>query len=350
MIRFGIVGCGNICATHADALAPLPNAKLTVVYDEIPAKVEAIAAKYGVASAASLGDLFAKCDAVIVALPSSLHAPTTIAAARAGKHVLTEKPLDIAIEPARAMVAACEAANVKLGCISQHRFARDVQRLKAMVEGGELGRVFHADATIKWFRSQGYYDSAGWRGTWAVDGGGCLMNQGVHTIDVLQWIMGGVAAVRANTLTAAHEIEVEDVATALVEFRNGGIGTIVGSTAAYPGFAERVEVHGTRGSAVLEWDRLLLTTTKEPADMEAFGASVALSKLPTPEDEDETLSFPVQHRLQIADFVAAIEEGREPLLSGRGALEPLGIVLAIYESARLGGERIQIPSEETAHK
>lgn len=344
MIRFGIVGCGNISGTHADAIAGLENAELTVVHDEIPEKAVALASKYNVQTADSLDALFARCDAVIVALPSSLHAPTTIRAAEAGRHVLTEKPLDIAIEPARAMVAACEAAGVKLGCISQHRFARDVQALRASVESEELGRVFHGDATIKWFRSQGYYDSAGWRGTWAVDGGGCLMNQGVHTIDLLQWIMGGVRAVRANTLTAAHEIEVEDVATALVEFRNGAIGTIVGSTAAYPGFAERVEIHGTRGSAVLEWDRLILKTSRDPAEMEAFGASVALTALKA-EGEDSSLNFPTQHRLQIADFVAAIEDDREPLLSGRGALEPLKIVLAIYESARRGGERVEIESE-----
>lgn len=344
MIRFGIVGCGNIASTHAEALAPLGNAQLAVAYDEITEKAQTLAQKYGVEQARSLDELFAKCDAVIVALPSSLHAPTTIRAAAAGKHVLTEKPLDIQLEPARAMVGACEQAGVKLGCISQHRFARDVQALRAAVEGGEFGRVFHGDAQIKWFRSQGYYDSAGWRGTWAVDGGGCLMNQGVHTIDLLQWIMGGVAAVRAQTLTAMHQIEVEDVATALVEFRNGAIGTIVGSTAAYPGFAERVEIHGTRGSAVLEWDRLVLKTIKEPSEHEAFGNSVALTSLKA-EGEDETLSFPTQHRLQIVDFVAAIEENREPLLSGRGALEPLKVVLAIYESARRGGERVEIETE-----
>lgn len=345
MIRFGIVGCGNIAGTHAEALAPLTNAQLTVVYDEVSEKARVLAEKYGVETADSLDDLLTRCDAVIVALPSSLHAPTTIHAAGAGRHVLTEKPLDIAIEPARAMVRACESAGVKLGCISQHRFARDVQTLRAAVESGEFGRVFHADATIKWFRSQGYYDSAGWRGTWAFDGGGCLINQGVHTIDLLQWIMGGVAAVRAITLTAAHKIEVEDVATAIVEFRNGAIGTIVGSTAAYPGFAERVEIHGTHGSAILEWDRLLLKTTREPAEMEAFGATRALTSLTRPESEDETLNFPAQHRLQIADFVAAIEDDREPLLSGRGALEPLKVVLAIYESARRGGERVEIESE-----
>lgn len=339
MIRFGILGCGNIAATHADALKTLDNAELVAVYDVDPARMQAVAEKYGMPAADSQDDLFARCDAAIIALPSALHAPATIAAAGAGKHVLTEKPLDIALAPATDMVEACEAASVRLGCISQHRFAPDVIAAKNAVDSGELGPVHLADAAVKWFRSQGYYDSAGWRGTWAVDGGGCLMNQGVHTIDVVQWIMGGAKSVQARTRTATHEIEVEDTAVALVEYRNGALGTIVGSTSAYPGFAERFEIHGLRGSIVVEGDRMLMRETADPDDLPAFGGSQALSGLVHIGEEPR---WDRLHRAQIEDFAAAIEEGREPALTGRAALEPLKIILAIYESARRGGERIEV--------
>ena len=341
MIRFGILGCGNIAVTHADALTTLADAELVAVFDTVPEKARAIGERYGVPVADSQEDLFARCDAVIVALPSALHAPATVAAARAGRHVLTEKPLDIALGPATEMVEACEAAGVRLGCISQHRFAPDVIAAKRAVDSGELGPIHLADAAVKWFRSQGYYDSAGWRGTWAMDGGGCLMNQGVHTIDVLQWIIGGVKSVQARTRTATHEIEVEDTAVALIEYRNGALGTLVGSTSAFPGFAERFEIHGLRGSIVVEGDRMLMRETADPAGAPAFGASRALSKL---EHIGEEPRWDALHRAQIEDFAAAVKEEREPALTGRAALEPLKVILAVYESARHDGARVEVAS------
>ncbi len=346
MTRFGLLGCGNIAATHADALTKIAadsgRAALSAVYDVVPEKARAVAECYGVPAAPSQEALFAACDAVVVALPSGLHAPATIAAAGAGKHVLTEKPLDVALEPARAMVRACESAGVLLGCISQHRFAPDIVAAKAALDCGTLGPIHLADASVKWFRSQGYYDSAGWRGTLAIDGGGCLMNQGVHTIDVVAWIMGGVAAVQARTRTATHAIEVGDTAVALVEYRSGALGTIVGSTSAFPGFAERIEIHGARGSLVVEGDRLLLNETADPADAPAFGKSVALAGLSHIGAEPR---WDALHRTQIEDFALAVEEGRPPAITGREALETLKIVLAIYESARRGGERVEIAPE-----
>ena len=335
MIRYGLIGCGNIAKTHAQSVAEIDGATLVAVTDELPEKAAAIAGEFG-AEALSLDGMWDWVDAVLVCLPSALHAPVTVEAARRGKHVLTEKPLDILLDPATRMVEACEAAGVKLGCISQHRFSPDIARTRAAVEAGEFGRMLGGDASVKWFRSQGYYDSAGWRGTWAMDGGGCLMNQGVHTVDMIQWIMGGVKAVQGRVHTLAHEIEVEDHAAALIEYKSGAVGTIQGSTAVYPGFAERLEIYGTKGSAVLEGDRAVSWTTKDETEQEAFGTG-ATKVEGTPGGPWHAL-----HKAQIEDFTRAITEDRPPAITGREALEPLRIILAVYESSRNGGARVEL--------
>ena len=207
------------------------------------------------------------------------------------------------------------------------------------------------DASVKWFRTQAYYDSGDWRGTWALDGGGCLMNQGIHTVDMIQWAMGGVRAVQAMVRTSGHAIEVEDQANVLVEYRNGAIGTIQASTVAYPGFAERLEVHGEHGSVVVEGDRTKLwRVDPERAKLGKYGGGVMGQ--PTPNvhlagaaewtEDDPTALWGEQHRLQIEDFARAVMEDREPFVTGEMALEPLKIVLAVYESARRGGVRVEV--------
>lgn len=343
MIRWGIVGCGAISTTHAQAMG----SSLKGVYDVVPSRATAL----GVPAYETLEALCANVDAVSVCVPSGLHAEVALACARLGKHVLVEKPIDTTLEKAQALVEGCRASGVRLGVVSQHRFSRQIQRLRAAVQSGELGRVLAGDASVKWYRTQAYYDSGDWRGTWALDGGGCLMNQGVHTVDMIQWIMGGVRAVQATVRTAAHDIEVEDQANVLVEYRNGAIGVIQASTAYYPGFAERLEVHGEHGSVVLEGDRTKLwRVDPEQAKLGKYGGGVMGQ--PTPNlhlagasewtDDDPTANWGEQHRLQIEEFTQAIEEGREPFITGEMALEPLKIILAVYESARLGGARIEV--------
>lgn len=354
MVRYGLIGCGVVHGTHADALENIEGAEFAGVYDALSERAEATAKKYGVAACKSPDDLFQMVDAVSICVPSGLHAAIGIAAAKAGKHVLCEKPIDTTYDRALNLVEACEEAKVKLGVISQHRFATDIKKLHELAQDGSFGRLLQGDCYNKWYRSQAYYDSGDWRGTWELDGGGCLMNQGVHYIDMIQWVMGGVKAVQAQTRTQAHErIEVEDIANVLVEYKNGAIGVIQGSTSFYPGFAERLEVHGVYGSAVIEGDRFkFLKIDAENCGIGLYGDGV--NRQPTPSihlhgddhtktaADDPTAAFGPQHEMQISDFVQAIIDDREPIVTGRKALEPLKIILAVYQSAKAGGARIEI--------
>lgn len=356
MIRFGLVGCGAIYPTHADALGCIDGASLAGVYDAVPEWAKGASDRYGVPALSSLEDLCAAVDAVAVCVPSGLHAEVALACARMGKHVLVEKPIDTTLEKANAMIDGCRAAGVKLGVVSQHRFSRQIRRLRDALRGGELGPVLEGDASVKWYRTQQYYDSGEWRGTWALDGGGCLMNQGIHTVDMIQWIMGGVRAVQARVRTATHDIEVEDQANVLVEYRNGAIGVIQGSTVCYPGFAERLEVYGEHGAVVVEGDRTKVwRVDPERAKLGKYGDGVMGQ--PTPSlhlagaaewtEDDPTAAWGEQHRLQLEDFAHAVRDEREPFVTGEMALEPLRIILAAYESARQGGARIEVGSAES---
>ena len=347
MIRWGIVGCGAIAPTHAEAMGP----SLAGVYDVSPEKAKALGEKFGVPAFSSLGELCGAVGAVSVCVPSGLHAEVGLACARLGRHVLVEKPLDTTLEKAVSLVEGCRAAGVRLGVVSQHRFSRQILRLREAVLGGELGEMLAGDAGVKWYRTQAYYDAGDWRGTWALDGGGCLMNQGIHTVDMIQWTMGGVAAVRAQVRTAAHAIEVEDQANALLEYRSGAIGVLQASTVSYPGYAERLEVTGRHGSVILEGDRTKVWRVDPVAAKEGkYGGGVMGQ--PTPNlhlagsmewtEDDPTAEWGVQHRMQIEEFAQAITEDREPFITGEDALEPLKIVLAVYESARRGGARVEV--------
>lgn len=356
LIRFGVVGCGAIHGTHCEAIRAVEGATLAGVYDVVPERSRAAGEKFGAKAHRSFGSLLKDVDAVCVCVPSGLHAKLARQAVRAGKHVVVEKPVDVKVRPAVELVREARAAKVKLTVISQHRFANDIRRVREAVQSGALGRPLIGDSFTKWYRTQAYYDSGDWRGTWKLDGGS-LMNQSVHYIDMVQWIMGGVASVRAIMRTAAHTMEAEDLAYALVEYRNGAIGVIHGATVAYPGFAERIEVSGTYGSMIVEGDRLKFCEIdpSAPSDPSPYGKGV--QKQPTPkvtsQDEgppalggasDPTAIWGEQHRLQIEDFVGAIRDDRDPFITGEEALEPLKVLEAIYRSARNGGKRVTIAS------
>ncbi len=349
-IRFGVIGCGAIHKNHCDAINELPGAELTAVCDTDPLKAQKAAQEHGGRAFMDLEQMWSHVDAVTICLPSGMHAEVGIQAAQQGKHVLTEKPIDIQYGAAMRLVEACESAGVVNGCISQHRFAPDIQRLRSAVQEGEFGRILHADMINKWHRTQEYYDSGDWRGTWALDGGGCLMNQGVHYVDMLQWIMGGIEAVTALTRTQARSIEVEDTAVALVEFSSGAVGTINASTVCYPGLQERIEVHGECGSAIIEGDRFKLwKVDEEGAKAGAYGDGVLSQPAPNvsvsnegPEEGGSQIIWGDQHRMQIADFVEAVQQGRPPFITMRDALQPLRTILAIYESGRRGGQRVAL--------
>jgi predicted dehydrogenase len=243
-----------------------------------------------------------------------------------------EKPIDVTLAAADRLIEAARAAGVALTVISQHRFDPGLIELKRLLGDGALGRLVLAEASTKWYRTQAYYDSAGWRGTWAMDGGS-LMNQGIHYVDLLRWCMGPVTEVTAVCATLAHQVEVEDTALAIVRFGSGAVGTILSSTAAYPGFPQRLEITGTDGTVIVEDGRIVrrafgaqATADVSGDDAGAVGALGAAA--------DPAAIEVASHAAQIADLLAAVEEGRAPAVDGQAGRDALEIVRAVYESAR----------------
>lgn len=340
---FAIVGCGVIAPFHARCIASIPNAELRACVDTVPEKAEKLAAEFGGEPTTDLAAILARpeIDVVCVCVPSGLHAEIGVQAARAGKHVICEKPIDISLEAADRLIAACREHGVKLQVISQRRFDAGMQRLREALDAGRFGRLLNGDAVIKWYRTQQYYDSGDWRGTWSLDGGGALMNQGVHYVDMLQWLMGPVEKIYAKTATVAHDIEVEDLALAIVTFKSGALGIIQGSTAIYPGLPERVEITGTGGTAVVAAGEVKVWEFKdEKGEAGAYGAKVkeeAPSSAATASADPQALQV-AGHRAQFVDLLEAIEQDRDPSIPGEEARKPLEIILAIYESGRTGKE------------
>jgi len=339
---FGIVGCGVIAPFHAKAIGDLPGARLVAVSDASAERARDLASDFG-AEALDIDGLLARSDidVICVCVPSGAHAEIGVRAAAAGKHVVLEKPIEVTLEAADRLIAASKEHGVTLSVISQHRWDGGVQALKALVDSGKLGRLVLGDAIVKWYRTQQYYESGDWRGTWRLDGGGALMNQGVHYVDLLQWVMGPVERVFARTRTSAHEhIEVEDIALAVLSFASGALGVIECSTAVYPGLSERLEVTGTGGTAIVEAGELKIRELKEEKGETApYGGKAEASHdgktgaaaAANPADISYT-----GHREQLSDVLHAIDSGGKPAVDGAEARKPLEIILAVYESARTG--------------
>jgi predicted dehydrogenase len=335
---FGIVGAGVIATMHADALATLPGARLVAVTDVASQAASAFAAARGCAAEPGLDALLARpdVDVVCVCVPSGLHAEVGVRAARAGKHLVVEKPIDVTLAGADRLIEAARAAGVALTVISQHRFDPDLIELKHLLSTGALGRLVLGEASTKWYRSQAYYDSAAWRGTWAMDGGS-LMNQGIHYVDLLRWCMGPVTEVTAVCATQTHQIEVEDTALAIVRFGSGAVGTILSSTAAFPGFPQRLEITGTDGTVTIEDGRIVRRAFRAQSGSDS-GDSLDREAQPgvTDAGSDPAAIDVAGHAAQIADLLAAIAAGREPAVDGGAGRDALEIVCAVYESARTG--------------
>ena len=334
---FGIVGTGVIAAMHAAAVAALPRARLAAVTDVADGAAAAFAAARGCAAEPGLDQLLARpdVDVVCVCVPSGLHAEIGVRAARAGKHLVVEKPIDVTLAAADRLIEAARAAGVALTVISQHRFDPGLIELKRLLGDGALGRLVLAEASTKWYRTQAYYDSAAWRGTWAMDGGS-LMNQGIHYVDLLRWCMGPVTEVTAVCATQAHQVEVEDTALAIVRFGSGAVGTILSSTAAYPGFPQRLEITGTEGTVIVEDGRIV-----RRAGAGAVGAVGGVGGVGGA--ADPAAIEVASHAAQIADLLAAVEEGRAPAVDGQAGRDALEIVRAVYESARTGAP-VRLPA------
>lgn len=342
---FGIIGSGMIAKFHARAIADLADAKLVACHNRTAPKAEALAQEFSCAATTDLDSLLARDDIQVVTIctPSGAHAEPCVAAARAGKHVIVEKPLDVTRERCQTMIDACDQAGVKLATIFPSRFHRSSQLLKQAVQEGRFGQLALGDAYVKWFRTQEYYDSGAWRGTWELDGGGALMNQAIHSVDLLLWLMGPVVEVMAHTATVAHErIEVEDVATACVRFANGALGTIEATTAGYPGALKKIELTGSRGTAILEEEDIIKWEFAEQTEADARLRQEMLGRTKTGGGAADPAAIGHHaHAALFRDFLDAIAEDRSPIIDGREGMRSVELILAIYESAR-SGSRVRL--------
>ncbi len=338
-IGFGIVGCGVIGPWHREAIQRSGGAKLVACCDVDEARGRKFAEESGsIAFYRDYHDLVRdpRVEAVSVCTPSGLHGAVTVAAAEAGRHVLCEKPIEITKKKIDQMIRACHRNDVKLGCVFQRRTQMASGRAKEAIDGGLLGRMVLGDIYLKYYRSQAYYRSAGWRGTWELDGGGALMNQGVHGIDLGLWIMGDVRSVYGRADHLARDIEVEDTAVALLEYRNGAWGVLEATTSVNPGESTKLSLHGQRGSIVIEEERIAKWAIAEGEDELAKPQNVVLEGEKDGAASDPTAVGVAGHVFLVNDLVSAIREDREPFITGESARKSVELVLAIYESSRTG--------------
>jgi predicted dehydrogenase len=341
-LRFGLVGCGVIGPVHAEALASLQDARLVAVADLDMERARKLTAQYGGTPYPDLQSMLQRepLDVVIVCTPSGLHGEHACQIMRAGRHVIVEKPMEIHRETIDEMLRVQQETGMKLAVISQHRFDPASQQMRQLVDENAFGRLVMGNALIPWWRSQAYYDSGAWRGTWKLDGGGVLMNQSIHSIDLLQWLMGPVKSVMAYTDTLVHRMETEDVAVAALRFASGALGVIAATTGAYPGVTTRIEIFGNQGSAIIENDELafLHLARDEKEAVGDYGASMKRKPEREPVSSGAS-SNPAalmarSHARQIADMIRAIREDGTPLVDGYAGRQPVEIILSIYESAR----------------
>jgi predicted dehydrogenase len=354
---FGLVGLGTVADFHAQAIRAMRGGHLVCAFSRSGGdKAQTLAQHYGITL--YIGDYAAflghpGLDVVVIATPSGAHLEPAVAAAKAGKHIICEKPLEITLERCDRMIAACQRAGVLLGGIFQSRTGAAVQVIKKALDERRFGRLTVCDAVVPWYRTQAYYDSADWRGTWALDGGGALMNQSVHTVDLLQWLAGPIVELHAFAANLIHErIEVEDTAVAIVKYQSGAFGTITGSTAMWPGHALEVRLTGEngaawlRGSDIVRWE----FADKKPADtrIRRRFAPTSLRIQPGWAADPRAISFE-GHQKQFENFVRCLQ-GKDPLLvDGLEARKAVEIILGIYASA-LSGRTVRLPLERTPER
>jgi UDP-N-acetyl-2-amino-2-deoxyglucuronate dehydrogenase len=349
-VRVGILGAGNISETHARAAAAIEHVEIVAVHGANAQRVERLATTYHARPYADLDAFLAHqpMDLVAIGSPSGLHAEQGIRAAERGLHVLTEKPIDISTRRADDLIEACDRASVKLGVFFQDRAQPDIVRLHQAVQDGRIGRPLLASARVKWYRPLDYYGQSRWRGTWALDGGGALMNQGIHTVDLLLWWLGDIVRVSARGGTLLHRIEVEDTIVAWLEFANGAIGTLEATTAAYPGYPRRVELTGTRGTVNVEQDRIVA------CDLQDAPPTIAAALAAQDGDANASAASPVVsdargHQRILEDLLRAIETGGRPQCGGLEGRRSVAVVNAIYESAATG-RSVDVPAATAASK
>jgi UDP-N-acetyl-2-amino-2-deoxyglucuronate dehydrogenase len=307
-VGFAVVGLG-MGRHHCRSIKAARGADLVAICDIDAERREKAAQEYGCRAYASVDELLQDPDVQVVnvAVPTGLHAEVGVKVAQSGRHVICEKPLDVNLEKADSLIAACKDHGVKLASIFQRRLHPLSRKIKETIDSGRLGRLHYSDIHLYWYRTDGYYaggNPPGWRGTFALDGGGACMNQGIHSIDLIAWLSGGVKTVYAKTGTFTHSIEAEDAGTVLVTYRNGALGNITCTTAAYPGLTNDLHICGSAGSGA--------------SDPMAVGFD--------------------GHTVHVEDMVGAIREGREPIIAGTDARHAVEICAAIQQSAASGQE------------
>jgi UDP-N-acetyl-2-amino-2-deoxyglucuronate dehydrogenase len=331
-LGFGIVGCGVAAKWHQAALARIAEAQLIAVCDQQRDRAESMGRAADVAWTVDLEEFLNHpgLDVVCICTPSGTHYSVGLLALESGAHVVVEKPLALTVQDADHLIAVAEKQGRIISTISQLRFSDAAQAAKKILGEGSLGRILMADLYMKFYRSPEYYRTGGWRGTWQFDGGGALMNQGIHGVDLLLWLVGSVAQVVGKTYTLYHEIEVEDVAYGLLEYTNGAVGILQASTCCNPGVPRTIEIHGEGGTLVLRDDRLELIDPKGTVSV------VADTDKASGVASDPTALKADGHLLQLTDVVSAIQRGTQPLIDGRQGRNAVELVTAVYRSAQEG--------------
>ncbi len=344
-IGIGIVGCGMIANFHARAITDARGATLIGATSRRPDATAQFAAKHSCDGFDSLEAMLAdpRVNAVSICTPSGAHLDPAVAAAAAGKHVIVEKPLEVTTQRCDQIIDACEKAGVRLGVTFQSRFHESSRLMKQAVQAGRFGKITMGDAYVKWFRTQAYYDSGAWRGTWKLDGGGALMNQAIHSVDLLLWLMGDVAEISAMTATMTHQrIEVEDVAVANLRFVNGALGVIEATTTAFPGTLKRIEISGSDGTAILEEEDIKMWQFAEAsADDQRIREEMANKTVSGGGAADPAAIGHHGHSRMFEEFIDSINENRPSLIDGHEGRRSVEVICAIYESARTG-QRVQL--------
>ena len=332
--HIGLIGGGNISETHARAARAIPDVEIAAIVGTNAEKVGRLCREYGGKSFSKFDEFLAHRPMELVAIgsPSGLHADQGIAAARHGLHVLTEKPIDITVERADALIAETCKAGVQLGVFFQDRCKPDILSVKNALDAGVLGRPILVDARVKWYRPPEYYSNSRWRGTLGLDGGGALINQAVHTLDLMLWMCGEVKAVQAVAKTALHAIEAEDTLIAILEFGNGALGVLQAATSIFPGYPRRLELNGSEGTLIIEQDRLLSAHLKDPPP-DLLKNSEA--------DQNPSSTSPIVsdvhgHQAVLEDFLRAIRTNTKPRCDGQEGRRSLALVQMIYEACRTG--------------
>jgi len=341
-VGFAIVGLGSIADFHAEAIRQVDGAELRAVTSRDPVKTAAFAAKQGADPCPSLEALLARTDVDVlcVTTPSGAHAEVAVPALRAGKHVLCEKPLEVSIEACESMIQASLETRRTLAAVFQARFGSGARALKKAVDEGRFGQITLASAYVKWWRDDAYYSGSAWRGTWKLDGGGALMNQGIHAVDLLQWLVGMPDEVFAFAGSPGHAgLEVEDTVVAALQFPNGAMGVIEAATSCHPGVARRVEIAGTGGFVILEDDRPVKWEFREARDEdEAIRAAAANPGIGGGAGDPRAISVE-GHRAQVADLVHVVRTGGAPAIPASDATNAIRLILSIYASARSGSRQ-----------